>query len=102
MSEFTVHFVFLHQVAGEQTWSYLNDYFHPGAIKHEEQIMIVGKELDLSHHVFTKLSAKNWLTKKVETIYLPYSLISGIKEIISKQKSFGFLSDDQSIKNIEL
>ena len=84
------HLVYLRPDATDVRWSFLHCFFHPGMLEHDKQAVIFCTSLDMTHHIFLALRAKNFSEKGTKAIHLPYSLVDGMLELSSHQSQLGF------------
>jgi len=91
MAETTLHILYLRPEAMDDRWSYLHRFFHPGTLEHNKRPVITCASLDMTHHVFLSLRAKNFAGKGTKTIHLRYDFVDAILEVSSHKSQLGFV-----------
>lgn len=88
---FTVHFVYLTQAALHPDWQHIRDFLDPESLE-SGQAMLICRDLDMGHHVFVQMLAKDWTKEKGTCfLFLRYDLITSIIEIRSHTNQIGFV-----------
>ena len=89
---FKVHFVYLAPEATGPEWKQIHCFLHPEALEQDQQPMLVCRDLDMSHHAFVSLRAKDWAESKgTWLLLLRYDLVASILEVRSHTNQLGFV-----------
>ena len=91
MRSFTVHFVYLSPDALEARWTHLHRFLHPGSREHDQQALIVGADLDIAHHPYLSIRARDWEGTGGRILLLRHDLVDSILEIRSHTNQLGFV-----------
>lgn len=61
MKSSDIYFIYLlPRVLAEPAWKHLERFFHVPTLENEKQALMVGCELDLHHHPYLSIRAKDW------------------------------------------
>ncbi len=91
MRSFTLHFVYLSPCSLDARWAHLHRFFHPGSREHNQQALIVGADLDIAHHPYLSIRARDWEGVGSRTLLLRHDLVDSILEIQSHTSQLGFV-----------
>ena len=88
---FTLHFVYLSQAALQPEWQHIRDFLEPESLE-KGQALVICRDLDIGHHVFAKMLAKDWTVEKgTQPLLLRYDLVASILEIRRHTNPPGFV-----------
>lgn len=97
-----VYLVYLNDTVLSTYWSHLHRFLHPGSKDETGWVSILCTHLDISHHVFATMNAKDWSENKgTVPILLRYELIMSIVKIGKSTKQYGFISEKDLIVTSE-
>lgn len=86
-----VHFIYLIPEAKGLEWKQLHRFLDPGILEQDALAVVIGINLDMSHHAFLYFDALSFQLKETMPVHLPYRLIASILEFPSQQNPIGFL-----------
>ena len=87
----TVHFVYLSPCVLDDRWSHLHRFLHPGSRSHASQALIIGVDLDIAHHPYLSIRARDWAGTAGRVLLLRHDLVDSILEIQSHTNQLGFV-----------
>jgi len=87
----TIHFAYLSPCVFEARWAHLHRFLHPGSRKHDNQALIVGADLDIAHHPYLSIRARDWEGTGGRVLLLRHDLVDSILEIQSHTNQLGFV-----------
>jgi hypothetical protein len=91
----TLHFVYLVPEVKSQKWEHLHRFLNPGAMEHDQQVMLICRDLDISHHIFVSLRARDWTVPSGgQVLLLRYDLVALALEVRSRTNPLGFVDLD--------
>jgi hypothetical protein len=91
----TLHFVYLVPEVKGPKWEHLHRFLNPGAMEHDQQALLICRDLDISHHVFVSLRTKDWKASiGGQVLLLRYDLVASVLEVRSRTNPLGFVDLD--------
>jgi hypothetical protein len=86
----TYHFIYCRPEILEARWSHLHRFVRPSSRDEIGWVCILGANLDISHHTFASLRAKDWTAKGSQMLSIRYDLIESLLQVGSHQTVIGF------------